>query len=153
MTAAKTIMFMQPCSCTILCFGECEPWRHMVPVVIKCVWVSAIESFCEIPVYISQWSLKIKDWNMQCKLNTIYTLKIGDEFWIRGILLEYTYNYGLIVLIATDACPCMPTACLYVSSCNNVCILYWAWDWDAKLHHQGISALLFWFCWKLKLLW
>ena len=49
-------------------------------------WVS--ESFCEIAIRISPRALKIKAWNVQCKLNAVLSWNEIGEFWISSFVVK-----------------------------------------------------------------
>ena len=68
-----------------LLFHNDSIWRHAVVVVCMCV--------CELSEWvilwdISQWSLKIKDWNVQSKHNALLSWNENGEFWIRGCIVK-----------------------------------------------------------------
>ena len=63
-----------------------EPRRHTVVIVCVCEWVS--ESFREIAVRISPRALKIKAWNVQCKLNAVLSWNEIGGFWISSFIVE-----------------------------------------------------------------
>ena len=65
-----------------------EPRRHTVVVVCVCEWVS----FREILFAFSPWSLNIKGWNVQCKLNAMLSWNRIGEFWIRDFIVQLWRN-------------------------------------------------------------
>ena len=52
-------------------------------VLCDCEWVISRDSF-----HVSPQLLKIKDWNVQCKLNTKWSWNRIGEFWIRAFVVE-----------------------------------------------------------------
>ena len=68
-----------------------------------CLWVS--ESFCEIAVRISPQALKIKAWNMQCKLNAVLSWNEIGGFWISSFIVELWHDLLTSMAVAAIQSP------------------------------------------------
>ena len=66
-------------------------WRFLVTAIMH-RFISGIR------YHISPQSLKIKDWNVQCKLNAVLSWNRIGEFWIRGVCCRvmawFAHLYG-----------------------------------------------------------
>ena len=81
-----------------LLFYNDSIWRHTVVVVCVCVWVSEWVILRDV----SLWSLKIKDWNVQSKHNTLLSWNENGEFWIRGFIVKLWHDLLILTVVVSN---------------------------------------------------
>ena len=75
------------------------PQRHTVVIVCLCVCLCFCRKLSRAP---SPHQLKIKHWNVQCKLNAILSWNEIGECWIDGFIVELWCDLHLVAHL--DSC-------------------------------------------------
>ena len=97
-----------------------ESYRHTVVIMCVCEWVS--ESFREIAVRVSPRSLKIKNWNMQCKVMQYYVEIELVNFGLEALMLSYGMIYSPWKLLLAIQSPAKK------KSLTTGCLLTWQFN-------------------------
>ena len=83
----------------LLCLGGQNPEAYTVVVVCVCKWVG---HFARKLFAFSLWSLKIKNWNMHCKLNAVLSWNEISKFWISSFIVKLWHDLPTSTAVASN---------------------------------------------------